>query len=159
MLLSDAMSMLNPQHGRPIEAPIKVHLVMFSNEKLQEIHQATTILQGWPSERKQVNRALQKYWPFRGELSLADCILKGTRVIIPKDIKDEYLKKKHEAHKTVVKCQMRAKCCLFLHMINKDFKILVKMCSQAPEPLMPHNVPDRPWQVIATEYLLNSKCI
>lgn len=171
MLLSDAMSRLNPLQDGPIETPIRVDLVMFSNAKLQEIRQATaqdeelgalkeTILQGWPNDRRQVKKTLQKYWPYRDELTTEDGILlKGTRVIIPKDIKGTYLKKIHEAHQGVVKCQLRAKSCVYWHQINQDIEDLVKKCpvcqeygnSQAPEPLMPHEVPTRPWQVIATD--------
>ena len=125
MLLSDAMSRLRPLPDGTPEASIQINFVMFSDKKLAEIRQATAqdpelcalrdaILQGWPDERRDVSQTLRKYWPFRDELSIEDGILlKGPRLIIPGKLRAEYLTKIHEAHQGIVKCQSRAKSCIF----------------------------------------------
>ena len=174
MLLSDAMSRLHPLPDGAPEASIRINFVMFSDKKLAEIRQATAqdpelcalrdvILQGWPDERRDVSQTLRKYWPFRDELSIEDGILlKGSRLIIPGKLRAEYLTKIHEAHQGIVKCQLRAKSCIFWHGINKDIEELVGKCpicqrygnAQPAEPLRPHEIPSRPWQVVAADIFM-----
>ena len=175
MLLSDAMSRLNPLPAESNEPHIHIDFVMFSDQKLQEIRTATfqdmelcalrdVILEGWPEERKEVHQSLRKYWPYRDELSIENGILlKGPRIIIPERIKEEYLHKVHEAHQGVTKCQLRAKASIFWHGINKDIEELVSSCSicqkygsaQPSETLRPHEISSRPWQTIAADLFMS----
>ena len=174
MLLSDAMSRLNPLPDESNEPHIQINFVMFSDQKLQEIQTSTSqdtelcalrdvILEGWPEERREVHQSLRKYWPFRDELSIENgIILKGPRIIIPQRLREEYLHKVHEAHQGVTKCQLRAKASIFWQGINKDIEELVNKCSicqkygnaQTPETLRPHELSSRPWQTIAADLFM-----
>ena len=50
------------------------------------------ILKGWPEKRDECPQILKSYWNYRDELSVLDgLILKGTRIIIPNDCRDEVL--------------------------------------------------------------------
>ena len=83
-------------------------------------------------------------------------------MIIPAGLRAEYLTKIHEAHQGVTKCQLRAKSCIFWNGINKDIEELVGKCpicqkygnAQPAEPLRPHEIPSRPWQVVATDIFM-----
>lgn len=118
------------------------------------------IIEGWPEKRKQVPKPLQVYWAYRDELSIENgLILKGDRIVIPEKLQCEILNKIHTAHQGVVKCQLRAKTCVFWNNINKDIEKLVKACpscqeygkSQPPEPLEPSVIPTRAWQFVASD--------
>ena len=57
------------------------------------------------------------------------------------------------------KSQLRAKASVYWPGINKDIEQIVRRCSvcqssqrrQSPEPLMPHDVPQRPWHPVGTD--------
>lgn len=171
MLLSDAMSRLNPLPPESSEAHLKVDFVMFSDRKLQEIRSATSqdselcllrdvILAGWPEQRRDLDKRLTKYWPFRDEMSIEDgIILKGSRILIPKNLTKEYLDKLHEGHQGITKCQLRAKSSIFWTGINQEIEEMVQKCpvcqecgkSLPAETLQPHEIPTRPWQHIASD--------
>ena len=68
------------------------------------------IQQGWPKTIKEVPKEIQKYWTFHEELMIEDgLILKGMRIVIPDEKREEILKQIHEGHLGFNKCQMRAK--------------------------------------------------
>ena len=51
------------------------------------------IQQGWPNTIKEVPSEIQPYWTFREELMIEDgLILKGTRIIIPDNKREDILK-------------------------------------------------------------------
>ena len=81
MLLSDAMSRLNPLPPESSETPLRVDFVMFSDRNLQEIRNATSqdselfilkdvILERWPEERRDLDQRLRCYWPFMDDMSI-----------------------------------------------------------------------------------------
>ena len=172
MLLADAMSRLKPIPGEPIELE-EVHIrhVQFSDTKITKLQEATNadpelsalseiVYQGWPDNQQMIPKLLRKYWSYRDELSIENgLIMKGQRIIIPKDQRPEILEKLHEAHQGIVKCQLRAKGCVFWHNINHDIEEMTKSCSvcqshgksQPPEPMKSHEIPSRPWQTVATD--------
>ena len=71
----------------------------------------------------------------------------------------EVLDKIHEVHLGIKKCQLRAATCVYWHGIQKDIEGVVKQCgicgehqkSQCAEPLLQHDVPQRPFQKIGTD--------
>ena len=85
--------------------------------------------------------------------------MKGERVIVPSSMQKGSLNQIHAGHQGVVKCQLRAKSCIYWPGINKDIEQLVSRCSicqehqrsQASEPLSPHDIPQRPWQTLGTD--------
>ena len=74
-------------------------------EKLKDSTQRDPILvtvyqltqQGWPHQRRHVPRLARRYWDFRDELSTDDgMLLKGPRLIIPRELQEEYLSRLRE---------------------------------------------------------------
>ena len=148
-----------------------IHTVQFSTEKLWTMQQQTSndeslhvlkeiIHNGWPDNPRQVPKMIRQYWSCRHELSVDDgLVLFGDRIIIPQTMRSEVLQKLHYGHQGVNKCQLRAKSCVFWTGINKDIDDLISKCSicqehqtsQRHEPLMSHDLPQRPWQTIGMD--------
>lgn len=69
------------------------------------------------------------------------------------------LEKIHESHLGVEKCTQRAREVLFWPSMAADIKSVVLKCAvciehrnaNQKEPMKSHNIPDRPWQVVATD--------
>ena len=86
------------------------------------------IIKCWPWQRGECPRNLLENWNYRDELSILDgLVLKGTRIIIPTQCRNELLDKLHEGHFGVDRTKLRARDSIYLPGINKDIKILVKM--------------------------------
>ena len=154
---------------------MQVHTVMknlpVSDAKLTKIKMATqqdealcklgtTITTGWPNTKQMCPIAIQPYWNYRDELSLIEGILfKGDRIIIPASLQGDMLRQIHQGHLGIEKCRLRARQILFWPNINRDIEKLISSCgacqrhrpSNTKEPLMSHEIPDRPWQTVGTD--------
>ena len=140
------MSRLNPKPGAQIDLDAAIYAVQFSTHK--------------PEEAKQLPRSIRHYWSCRDELSVDDgMVIKGERIIIPESMREETLGRIHAGHQGVNKCQLRAKTCVYWPGINKEIERIVGACnicqgyqnSQSHEPLMPREIPQRPWQIVGTD--------
>ena len=80
-------------------------------------------------------------------------------MLIPTTMRSYILQNIHAGHQGMEKCKLRAKTCVYWKGINADIEHTVKMCSvcqtnqssQQAETLLPHDIPDGPWQVLATD--------
>ena len=117
-------------------------------------------MSGWPETRRQLATQLRPYWPFRDELTVDDgIIMKSDRIVIPLRARSEILAKLHLAHHGVEKTRLRARSCVYWININCDIENMIQRCdicqrelfAQPSEPLMQHEVPSRPWQVVGTD--------
>ena len=90
-----------------------------------------TILKGWPEKRDKCPQILKSYWNYRDELSVL--ILKGTRIIIPSECRDEVLEKLHKGHFGVDCTKLRARDSVYWPQINRDIETLVKSCEKCHE--------------------------
>lgn len=173
MVLADPLSRLNPLPGDSPEMDVRIHssVTLFSDQKTKQLKDETNkdpelvmlrevIFHGFPDTRKELNTNLRKYWAYRDEMSLEDgIVMKGERVVIPESMRTEILERIHEAHQGIVKCKLRAKNSVFWPEINKDIENLVGKCqtcqehknTQVKEPLEPHEIPTRPWQIVGTD--------
>ena len=171
MLLADGLSRLPPADNSHIELDLQIHLVHFGSRKLQELKEATgrdntlsglrdVIVAGWPKSRKGLPSSLRSYWSCRDELAVEDgLVLKGERVVIPQEMREEILQKVHEGHQGQVKCKLRAKECVYWPDINKDIEKETARCqtcqehakSQRKEPMAEMELPTRPWQIVGTD--------
>ncbi|XP_060083464.1 uncharacterized protein K02A2.6-like [Ylistrum balloti] len=115
------------------------------------------ILLGWPDNRSDVPSPALDYWNFRDELSVRNgVILKGERPVIPSAMRCEMFGKIHESHLGVEKCRQRASDVIFWPKMSKDISDVVSRCaicqenrmSKPKEPLIPHEVPLRPWSKV-----------
>ena len=174
--LADALSRVNPCAGDEIKGlQITVHEIHAalnaSPMRIKAIKEATAedlllqqiagiITKGWPEHRTLCPKELLPFWNYRDELYIEDGILlKGERIIIPEILKEEALKQLHCAHQGAEKCKLRARGSVFWVNINKDIDEMVKACtvcqtyrySHTKEPLIPHDIPKRPWHKLGTD--------
>lgn len=88
-----------------------------------------------------------------------DIIFKGEKIIIPTSLRTEMLSRIHAGHMGIEKCKQRAGDILFWPGMNKQIAEMVGKCptclehrpSNTKEPMISHNIPDRPWQTVATD--------
>ena len=171
MMLADAMSRQPSSESTQIDLDIQVSFVQFSTQKLQSIREATqvddelcalraVIVDGWPDSQHHLAAPLRPYWSCRDELAVEDgLILKGDRLVIPLSLQAEVLSKLHEAHQGIEKTRLRARSCVYWKSINKDIDDIVRKCDacqrlqkrQAHDPLMQHELPTPPWQIVGTD--------
>ena len=149
-----------------------------STTRLREIQQATevdeilgnlknTILRGWPEERNQVPTQVAPYFHVRDELSIQDGVIyRGQRIVIPTNLRNDIKHKLHASHQGIESCLRRARETVFWPGMSAEVKELIATCetcrkfetSNPKEPLMPHDVPSRPWEQVGVDlFELNKK--
>ena len=102
----------------------------------------------------------RRYWDFRDELSTDDgLLLKGPRLVIPKELQEEYLHCPHEGHLSASKVQENAKEHMYWLGINADIEDYTQRCQEcikrshiAKEPLQPHDIPEGLWRKLGMGY-------
>lgn len=169
--MADALSRSPVSESTTIDLDVQVHLVQFSEQKQDELREATrsdselqalnsVILAGWPERQSELPPMLRQYWSYRDELSIQNgIIVKGERVVIPTSMQSYILGKLHESHLGIEKTKMRARTCVFWRNCNSDIENMIKSChicqksqkKQSSEPLLQHSVPTRPWQIIGSD--------
>ena len=99
---------------------------------------------------------------FADEITIAENLLfKSQKLIVPKSLRKEMLAIIHESHLGINKCKSRARDCQFWIGMAKDVEQTVVSCTvcaqnqnaNAKGPLMPIEVPDRPWSHIACDIM------
>ena len=119
--------------------------------------------EGWP-DKYSLKDALKPYWSSRGQLSVVqNILLKASRIVIPSSMRLDTLDKIHEGHQRITKCRERAKSSVWYLGLSREIQDSVQQCrvcawvcawvcrDSKPEPLIPTPLPDRPWQVVATD--------
>lgn len=95
-----------------------------------------------------------KLEPFAGELSVVEgTLLKGCKVVIPKAMRAEILRRVHDGHLGLNKCKARARRMVFWPGFSSAIDSFIRGCStcqryaykQPSEPLLMQPTPDRPW--------------
>ena len=170
MMLADVMSRQPSSEVTQIDIDVQVSFVQFSTQKLQAIREATlvddelcalrtVIEEGWPEIQRHQQPPLRPYWSCRDELAIEDgLIMKGDRLVIPLSLQAEVLTKLHEVHQGIEKTRLRARSCVYWKSISKDIDDMVRKCAacqqlqkcQEHEPLIQHELPTRPWQIIVS---------
>ena len=157
------------------EIEAQVHCVTSSlpinDNKMKEVRQATesdpqlralkqVILNGWPADRQNCRQDLHIFWNFRDELTEIDGIIfKGTKIFIPEALRKSMLDKLHVDHLGEEKTQQRARGIFFWPGMCSDIKQKVASCgvcathraTNQKEPMIPHRIPERQWQKIASD--------
>ena len=156
----------------------QVHLVMtnlpVSDKKLLGLQASTAsdpdmqqliavIKRGWPDQRISCPPSVRPFWNYRDELSVMEGLLfKGERIIIPLALRKDMLKRIHVGHMGMVKCKNRAKEVMFWPSMNSQIEDIVSNCpactehqrSNPKEPMIAHELPNRPWQHVATDLFM-----
>lgn len=113
---------------------------------------------GWPDT---VEDDLRPYFSRRNELSLEQgCILWGTRVVVPMELRSLVLQMLHEGHIGIVKTKSFARRYVYWPGIDQDIEQTVRTCSNCqstrpspgPAPLHPWEFPNRPWSRVHIDY-------
>ena len=174
--LADTLSRAHlPTTAHPTAAEFEhINVTAFlpvSSARLRKIQQATesdetlkalkdVILRGWPEERSQTPTQVTPYFSMRDELSIQDgVIFRGQRMVIPSSLRPDMKQKLHASHLGVESCLRRARETIFWPGMSNEIKEMVatrKTCrkyerSDQKEPLMPHEIPSRPWEQVGVD--------
>ena len=128
------------------------------DETCQEI--SKYVREGWP-EKENLKGMVRHYWPYQAQLTLVDnLLLYESRIVIPSALCQDVLEKLHKEHQEIVKCRWRTVQSVWWLGVSKNIKELIdncRICCQTtknhPDPLIPTQMPARPWQRIATDLM------
>ena len=113
---------------------------------------------GWPVRNKCLPD-LKHFWGFQDEITEVNGILyKGSRIIVPYDMRQYVKERVHMGHLGIVKCQERAKTYFYWAGMNDEIKQLVTTCgscqkfrnAQPKQPNMPI-VEEEPWSTVGCD--------
>jgi transposase InsO family protein len=119
-------------------------------------------LVGWPEYIRDVPPHLREYHQFASQLSVHNgLLLNGKRIVIPKAMREDTLKKIHDGHLGLSKCRVRANEAVWWPHIGRDIQYLINTCqvcqrgrpSQKREPLIPTPLPEEPWERVGSDLL------
>ena len=131
-----------------------------NDETMQQLR--LTIRRGWPKKMSSLPRELQEYWNVRDELHEADgLVLRGDRLVVPSDLRQDMLKLIHESHQGMDKCKARARTVLYWPGMASDIETITGQChvylrfraNNQKEPLIQRDVPELPWQRAAVDIM------
>ena len=129
-----------------------------SDPELQQLQKV--VMSGWPQTKVETPVETRPYWNYRDEISCYEGLMfKGDRIIVPHSLRPEILQRIHVAHLGIEKCRARARSAVFWPGINSAIDDLVSKCSTCQqhqrsnqrEPLIPQEVPERPWATVAAD--------
>jgi hypothetical protein len=104
----------------------------------------------------------KSYLPIRHELStLGFLILRGTRIVIPSELRDKILELGHEGHPGIVLMKQRLRSKVWWPGIDKDIEKCCKACyscqlvtpCEKPEPMSRREMPTKPWEHLCADFL------
>ena len=113
---------------------------------------------GWPAE---VPNELCPFWRRREEIVVeGDCILWGTRVIVPEKLRQQILSELHRGHPGVVRMKALARSHVWWPNLDRDVEECAKLCtpcqankhSPPKAPLHPWAWPSAPWQRVHIDF-------
>lgn len=181
LLLADALSrahLENDYSNIDLEKEIETYVCAFeqtlpiSVEKKQELkdeinndQEMLTLIKyinkGWPTNKSVLPGIIKPYHTFADELCIIDgLIFKGSKLVIPKNMRKTILNKIHYNHLGIEKCKLRAREIIFWPLLTKDIENLIKNCNvcnkyqktKSKEPLLLREVPEGPWQTLGLDF-------
>uniref|UniRef100_A0A0A9WHB1 RNA-directed DNA polymerase n=1 Tax=Lygus hesperus TaxID=30085 RepID=A0A0A9WHB1_LYGHE len=179
MYVADALSRAAlPEIDNSFDEDVTVHVNLIRNslavhpKTLEEIQVATSKDEtlvgvitncngGWPNNKNQVSDLVKPFWNFRDELSATHGVLwKNSSIVIPRSMVPEILKKVHTSHMSAEKAKSLIRGVLFWPQMSTDIENFVQNCTacikykpnQANEPLIPHEIPNLPWQKLSADF-------
>ena len=113
---------------------------------------------GWPTKHE-LPSLLKPYWQHQNELTLVrGLLLRGTRIVIPSDLRLEMLERLHQGHQGIVRTRARAPQSIWWPGLSHQIEDMIKSCtvcvreqSMPTEPLNPTTFPERPWQRLGSD--------
>ena len=112
----------------------------------------------WPVKSK-LPLNLKPYWMMRGKLTLHnDLLLYGSRIVIPRGLRQETMLKIHQGHQGILKCRLRAESAVWWPGVSNEVGDFVKQCHTCSqrctppvEPMIASELPDYPWQKVGAD--------
>ena len=103
---------------------------------------------------------IREFMPIFHEITIVEnVLLRGTKIIIPSSMRKEMLRRIHEGHQGITKCQRLARDALWWPRINQEIENMVSNCEscskhQVPraEPMINAETPSYPWQKIGADF-------
>jgi hypothetical protein len=143
--------------------PAKVATETKTDQQLSQLLEF--VVKGWPSAKRAVPVELQAYWSVQNDLSTTcngQCIVRGTRLIVPTSLRAAVLELAHEGHPGIVRMKQRCRESVWWPGIDRDVENHVKDCmacvvsgkSVQPTPglLQPTALPSGPWKKLAIDF-------
>lgn len=151
-----------------IKIPDNVNITQISLEKVRQATAtddvlpllASVVKEGWPVVKEKLPSCLHEYWDIKDELIVQDgVVFKGNRIVVPKSLRSEFIKKIHLCHLGQNASLRRARDTLYWPFMNSQIKDLVKTCqtcqelapSQAKTPMKSHRIPVLPWERVSMD--------
>ena len=145
--------------------------IPISDERLGELKKATeedpemkvlltTVQQGWPESKRETPAIIHGYFNYRDEIVVQNgLIIKADRVIIPPALREATLKRIHSSHMGVDGSIRRVKRAVFWPSMGSHIAEYISQCgicrkmenTPIKEPLLSHEVPDRPWSKVGLD--------
>ena len=100
------------------------------------------------------------YWNVRDQVHEAEGLMfLGEKLIVPESMPKEMLALLHESHQGIKKSTARAREVMYWPGISRDIEDTITRCRKCSEwrrnnqkePLIPHEVPGRPWQKLGAD--------
>lgn len=129
-----------------------------SDEEMQEL--IKIIKNGWPIDKNHLQDILKSYWDCRDELTVEyELVWKGERIVIPKCMRRDMLKRIHIGHLGAAKTKLRAREIMYWPNMNSQIQDMVSHCQaclthrkeNSKQPLIPHEIPNRAWSKVGTD--------
>ena len=120
----------------------------------------TVVLEGWPDLQAAAPVEVKPYFHSRHEITIQNGLLfKDDRLIVPAVLRKKMVAKIHSSHLGIEGCLRRAREVFYWPRMNSELKDFILKCDicnshkpeQPQEPLMPHEIPLRPWQKVGTD--------
>ena len=114
--------------------------------------------QGW-LDQSQLTNATRPFYSVANELSTEKgLLLRGCRIVIPNAMRHDILAKLHGGHQGIVKCRARARESVWWPGLSVELQEMITNCrvctkerTQHPEPLIPSELPELPFQKVGTD--------
>ncbi|XP_038055804.1 uncharacterized protein K02A2.6-like [Patiria miniata] len=119
-----------------------------------------SIQEGWPEHKNLLPAQITPYFSVRDELCVHDgLVFRGERLVIPKAMRQVIKQDLHLGHIGVEGTLRRAREYVFWPGMTDEIRQWIECCetcreyevSQAPLPLMSHDIPERPWEKLGID--------
>ena len=121
------------------------------------------IMEGWPQHYKSLPVVLHSFWQLKDDLAIElSWVTYQGRFYIPSLMHKACLKLLHEGHPGIAKMKLRAQTSIYWISLNKEIEDHILRCepcqvngkSQSKEPVIPIEIPNRPWQKLGADLFL-----
>ena len=180
VVVADALSRVSPS-GKTVIRGLDVTIQEMTNQpyvhiQIAQIQKETRedqvlqllmqqIMEGWPQHCKSLPVVLCPFWQLKDDLAIElSCVTYQGRFYIPSTMHKTYLNLLHEGHPGIVKMKLRAQTRVYWIGLNKEIEDHILRCepcqinskSQSKEPVIPIEIPNRPWQKLGADLFFQS---